>query len=301
METRGHSEWDLFIVLDFEATCEQNKANQYPQEIIEFPSVVVNARTLEVCARIQLYVRPVRRAVSNFCTSLTGITQETVDKAETFPTVFEQYIQWLSEVTENHTKKFCFVTCGDWDLKTMLPAQLKLCNLQAPEYFSRWINIKETYQQETGKRAEGMVGMLTNLGIELEGRHHSGIDDCQNISSILIRLLESGKPITYTHSWRGVCHYCGSSEHFQYDCPEYHSTQQERPLDWMCSCGGNNFARRLECYLCSKPRADGSCNQPSSMTQQPRVQQARAGDWFCSCGEMNFARRVACRTCNSKR
>jgi len=33
---------DYFVVIDFEATCEQN-AVRYPHEIIEFPAVLVNA------------------------------------------------------------------------------------------------------------------------------------------------------------------------------------------------------------------------------------------------------------------
>lgn len=37
-----------------------------------------------------------------------------------------------------------------------------------------------------------MVEMLNHLNIELEGFHHSGIDDCRNISKIMIRMIEDG-------------------------------------------------------------------------------------------------------------
>ena len=33
-----------------------------------------------------------------------------------------------------------------------------------------------------------MVGMLEYLGLQLEGRHHSGIDDSRNIARILAKL-----------------------------------------------------------------------------------------------------------------
>lgn len=39
-------------------------------------------------------------------------------------------------------KSFAFVTCGDWDLKTMLPNQCRTSKCSKPKYFSQWINIK---------------------------------------------------------------------------------------------------------------------------------------------------------------
>jgi hypothetical protein len=40
---------------------------------------------------------------------------------------------------------FIFVTCGDWDLRTMLPGQCKSFNLNRADYFNKWINIKKVY------------------------------------------------------------------------------------------------------------------------------------------------------------
>jgi ERI1 exoribonuclease 3 len=37
-----------------------------------------------------------------------------------------------------------------------------------------------------------MAGMLNILGMKLEGRHHSGIDDCKNIARIAIVSIRSG-------------------------------------------------------------------------------------------------------------
>lgn len=34
--------------------------------------------------------------------------------------------------------------------------------------------------------------MLELLGLELEGRHHSGIDDAKNLTRIVQKLLEQG-------------------------------------------------------------------------------------------------------------
>lgn len=44
---------DYYLVIDFEATCERDSRDggyvkDYPNEIIEFPVVVLNAKTLEI-------------------------------------------------------------------------------------------------------------------------------------------------------------------------------------------------------------------------------------------------------------
>ena len=95
-----------------------------------------------------------------------------------------------------------YLTCGDWDLKTMLPGQLRLSGTQtglnpttntlaAP--YNRWINVKKSFQQQYGlKYSKGMAGMLKHANMELEGRHHSGIDDCKNILRIVQALRKEG-------------------------------------------------------------------------------------------------------------
>ncbi len=108
--------------------------------------------------------------------------------------VLNNFHQWL--VKENllaPTVKFIFVTCGDWDLHKMLPSQCRHFGIPRAEYFDRWINIKKSFQDATGKYARsGMMGMLHDLNIRHRGRHHSGIDDCTNIAEILKALAQHG-------------------------------------------------------------------------------------------------------------
>ncbi|KAG1365509.1 hypothetical protein COCNU_12G005090 [Cocos nucifera] len=68
-------EFQYFVVIDFEATCDKEK-NLHPQEIIEFPSVLVNSATGQLEASFQTYVRPLyHQCLSNYCKELTGIQQ----------------------------------------------------------------------------------------------------------------------------------------------------------------------------------------------------------------------------------
>lgn len=68
-------DFHYFVVIDFEATCDKAK-NPHPQEIIEFPSVIVSSMTGQLEACFQTYVRPTcNQMLSEFCKDLTGIQQ----------------------------------------------------------------------------------------------------------------------------------------------------------------------------------------------------------------------------------
>eukprot|EP00746_Dinoflagellata_sp_MGD_P164890 gnl/MRDRNA2_/MRDRNA2_93829_c0_seq1.p1 gnl/MRDRNA2_/MRDRNA2_93829_c0~~gnl/MRDRNA2_/MRDRNA2_93829_c0_seq1.p1 ORF type:complete len:547 (+),score=89.45 gnl/MRDRNA2_/MRDRNA2_93829_c0_seq1:81-1721(+) len=188
----GVQQWfDFFIVLDFEATCDEGRPPQ-PQEIIELPLVLVDAKTLRVVDEFRSYVQPQHhRTLTTFCRNLTGIQQHQIDEAPSFRDAFQQACAWLEQhgLLRQERHSAALVTCGDWDLKTMLPAQCKVAKLQKiPQLFREWVNIKKTYTAATGKHARGMTEMLDGLGLPLVGHHHSGLDDCRNIAQILISI-----------------------------------------------------------------------------------------------------------------
>jgi hypothetical protein len=81
----------------------------------------------------------------------------------------------------------------------MLPNQLKASGIESvPKVFRQWINIKMPFADWSGAKARGMKGMLSDLQLELTGRHHRGIDDCRNISKIAKFLIEKGVELDYT-------------------------------------------------------------------------------------------------------
>jgi inhibitor of KinA sporulation pathway (predicted exonuclease) len=113
-----------FCVLDFEASCWQS-GNRGNMEVIEFPSVLgrLEGSTLINVAEFQQYVRPVIvPELSQFCTELTGIRQEQVDNATPFPDVYAAHYEWLKSHV-GPSDSVIMVTCGGWDLKTMLPME----------------------------------------------------------------------------------------------------------------------------------------------------------------------------------
>ena len=65
--------------------------------------------------------------------------------------------------------------------------------LLATHFQGRLINIKTAFRVKYGyKHAKGMAKMLGALNTNLEGRHHSGIDDCGNILKITKRMVDDG-------------------------------------------------------------------------------------------------------------
>ncbi|KAF9363955.1 hypothetical protein BGX34_002935 [Mortierella sp. NVP85] len=91
-----NSRYDYYLCFDVEATCEEGFSFEFPNEVIEFPVVLLDGTTLEVIDEFHSYVRPVYRpTLSKFCTGLTGITQETIDDAPIFTDVLVLFQDWL--------------------------------------------------------------------------------------------------------------------------------------------------------------------------------------------------------------
>ncbi|ORC88755.1 phosphotransferase [Trypanosoma theileri] len=226
---RGEPMYDGYVVLDFEATCEGGQRIADP-EIIEFPMILIDARTGCVLAEFQRYVRPVLHpTLSTFCTELTGITQSVVDAAETFPAVWKAALDFLHRAGYGGApplRSYLFVTCGDWDLQTMLPRQLEITAryhdehtsstpVTPPATFKRWCNIKKLMRSHCGflhaqRRISDLPDMMAVLGLHMKGRHHSGIDDCRNIVSVLQRLMCDGCCIAPTTDHSGLQQWMGS-------------------------------------------------------------------------------------------
>merc|ERR1712059_1445 len=193
----NQQEFKYFLVLDFEANCARSPERLDPQEIIEFPCLLVDSGNFRQLDLFHEYVRPVGvPSLTPFCTELTGITQDMVSDCPTFPEVLERFNTWAEEKGLNKDNS-CFVTCGLWDLVDMLPRQSKYSGVALSDLLDvgesgDFINLKFSYQEHTGKYGKGLKEMQGFLGLDFQGRHHSGIDDCRNILLIMEELAKRG-------------------------------------------------------------------------------------------------------------
>lgn len=177
-------------VLDFEATCWEDSNNH---EIIEFPSVLLrwDGDKIEEIGRIQQYVKPKSNpVVSAFCQDLTGISQDTVNNGIELKTAIKTHSQWLQDFAQHD--EITIVTCGHWDLKTMLPSDLKNIKMKPEPIYTRYVNLKDLFKTVTNTKALPMTAMLNYFKLNLEGRHHSGLDDCHNLARIFMELVKKG-------------------------------------------------------------------------------------------------------------
>ncbi|KYN07638.1 PREDICTED: ERI1 exoribonuclease 3 [Cyphomyrmex costatus] len=184
-------QFEYLLVMDFEATCERYEVLR-PQEIIELPCAVLSTCEWKLEDTFHTYVKPrVHPTLTPFCTELTGIMQEMVDDQPYFTDVFSNFCEWLTKGGYfDKPEKSSFVTCGNWDLKTMLPSQCDLDGITLPDQFKQWIDLKHTFCESTGYYPKSLKDMLVRLNIPLKGRLHSGIDDVKNMISIILALKE---------------------------------------------------------------------------------------------------------------
>lgn len=187
-----------YCVLDFEANCSGERVRDH--EIIEFPAVLIEAATGKTISEFRTFVYTVKTGkISKFINKLTHITDEDVSGGVMWSNqmtnvagaplgaveLFEKWCDDNNITSENTT----MVTCGDWDLKTMLPRQLIITNTRLSDnmqkLFGCWNNVKKSYAKQYNlKRKMGMARMLEHAKIPLVGHHHSGIDDTRNIAKI---------------------------------------------------------------------------------------------------------------------
>lgn len=181
-----------FVVVDLEATCwsEISQPALYAQqaevsEIIEIGAVMLDD-ALQPIEEFQRFIHPVRCPIlSDFCTSLTSITQADVERAERFVPVYEAFLAWMGG-----SKGVGLVSWGRYDhnqlVREATASGLPLPSwtpLNAKEEFTAWV------RSHTGQRLRyGMGRAMTHLEIPFTGTAHRGIDDARNLVRIFQRL-----------------------------------------------------------------------------------------------------------------
>ncbi|KAI0374669.1 hypothetical protein BV20DRAFT_935217 [Pilatotrama ljubarskyi] len=240
MLKRVKQPYDAFLVLDVEATCVAGAGFDYPNEIIEWPVCLLRwqdedikgkARELEVVDEFRSFVRPTwRPQLSPFCTSLTGITQEQVDSAPSFPEVLDHFSKFLEKHrlidpdSGRRLVRFCFCSDGPHDIRDFvipIPPWLTLDVMDVRRVVGEWHAFVTGGADRGGaeRRPTGAFPLprrvtlsiprqLHALGLEpFEGRQHSGIDDTRNIARLVIELarrgwkLEPNTPVNPNRRW----------------------------------------------------------------------------------------------------
>ncbi|TPX51828.1 hypothetical protein SeMB42_g00501 [Synchytrium endobioticum] len=189
--------YDFYCVLDVEATCDEGSDKSYPHEIIELPVILIDGQRGVIVDEFHSYVRPVYTPkLSSFCTNLTGITQDKVDASSPFPIVVGMLDQWLAERCGRYPfPRVLFITDGPWDLRDFVRKQCELSYIDRPPYWVRFLDLRRAFTDFYPHPRSSLSGMLNCLGMNFEGREHSGIDDARNIARIVLRMMGDGMKV----------------------------------------------------------------------------------------------------------
>lgn len=180
---------ELILVIDLEATCWEDQLDpatgqqqsEHSMEIIEFGCALATRRGELVDSRSFL-VRPTRYPVlSEFCQTLTGITQNMVDSAPTFTEAVEALNAWIGQPASS----FIWFSWGNYDV-LHVEAQCRQAGVSAGLLSYPHLNLKRLWRRTTGQRKKtGLASALVYHQLGFEGRHHRGVDDARNIARLL--------------------------------------------------------------------------------------------------------------------
>jgi inhibitor of KinA sporulation pathway (predicted exonuclease) len=173
-------------IVDIESTC-WDKPEEKPQgeqnEIIEIGIVALDVQTLEITDKQSILIKPQFSTVSPFCTQLTTLTQELLDKEGVSLTHALEILK-----AKYKPSMRTWASYGDYDREAF---KTNCARIGAPYVWgSTHLNIKNLLALHKNlKREIGMSEACKLLGIPMTGIHHRGLDDAENIAKIYSKII----------------------------------------------------------------------------------------------------------------
>eukprot|EP00698_Gefionella_okellyi_P009948 TRINITY_DN2559_c0_g3_i1.p1 TRINITY_DN2559_c0_g3~~TRINITY_DN2559_c0_g3_i1.p1 ORF type:complete len:540 (+),score=103.99 TRINITY_DN2559_c0_g3_i1:48-1667(+) len=189
-------DYDILVIIDFEATCDEGNQpalRRDEAEIIEFPWVALDVLTRQVVLQRQCYVKPEFTPITTFCTRLTGITSDQLQSAMSLKQALDLF---RADMSQFQDRRLCVVTHGSWDLAIQLTREAASKSIPLPPMLRTFFDLKDEYSRwlayhgDVKNLGTTISGMCESLGLTMNGRLHSGLDDALNIAQITSVLLQ---------------------------------------------------------------------------------------------------------------
>ena len=173
-----------FIVLDLETTCWDGNPPTDIREIIEIAAFRLD-RFGEINDRFHALVKPTFYPIlSPYCRHLTGIDQEEINRATSFPKVFSKFIEFVEDSPD-----YRLCAWGSMDQK-ILKHECSHHDIYF-EGLDHYIDIKQEYHEiNRSKQKYGLMKSLRREGIEFEGDHHRAEPDAYNLAKLISRYID---------------------------------------------------------------------------------------------------------------
>jgi inhibitor of KinA sporulation pathway (predicted exonuclease) len=175
----------LKLIIDLEATCEENNKTFY-NEIIEIGCCLTNGEFKPIDIWWSFVKPTINPKLSVFCQKLTSIEQKQVDNAQTLNYVINNMTSWLMSKNLDYDK-ILFCSWGDYD-KNQFQRECNRKNVIYP--FKNHLNVKNYFAEKFSVKPCGVQKALALLNMKFEGTHHRGKDDAVNIARICNKIGE---------------------------------------------------------------------------------------------------------------
>ena len=170
------------VALDVEATCWKKGVFSRKKETIEIGAVLLLIdRDESTWPELQTFVRPARLPrLSTFCRELTGITQENVDAAPTFPEALQLFLEWAQPLEQ--------VVLATWSHYDLWQLDLDLENHGLPKLTIPFLDVKKLAGTIVGSKSfDETVRELAPETVDMP--RHRAIADARRTARILNQLL----------------------------------------------------------------------------------------------------------------
>ncbi|KAK2190891.1 hypothetical protein NP493_65g02011 [Ridgeia piscesae] len=191
------------VVILFCATAGQNGENlgSDEEQIVLFVYLLYDVINNKVNSLQCHHVRPVTDDISETllteeCKIQTGLSEEAIKHAQPLEQVLEEFERFVrsKEVHPDHGgKSFCFITDGPLHLRLCMHPEACKKNIHLPDHYYRYFDLRRDFKKFYKADVINCIkDMLEFIGIEEDNSVEYGVRHCQEMASIIHRLINDG-------------------------------------------------------------------------------------------------------------
>jgi inhibitor of KinA sporulation pathway (predicted exonuclease) len=172
-----------FIFFDFEMKCDDRGMAYEDMEAIRLGAVKYDLDTQQI-SYFDRYIQPETPwPLSNFCKELTGITDEDLKIADSFPNIFKEFLYWIGGVKKS---RFFSWSKSDMSRLKMDSERHGLPAVTMEKIESRYVDFQETFTRHVSKDHLSVENALGIYGVEFKGDAHNPMYDAYNTLQIFL-------------------------------------------------------------------------------------------------------------------
>lgn len=145
-----------YVVVQISSSGGDDDLTQYTTkdstEIVELSWSIINSEDMKEICHGRSVVRPINAPITPGCSSVTGLTWESVREAGTLQDAVTELDRDIQDNLVSKNRPFTFVTFNSWDLRMRLPKEAREKAIQLPQYlkYPRYFDLRREYlrQQE---------------------------------------------------------------------------------------------------------------------------------------------------------